>query len=71
MTDRLPESGKIMKEGLCLRAELVLVGLPEMPPIERREVRARLKGGKDEAAVWVQHPVPFLQCGEWRRHIGE
>ena len=26
-----------MKEGLCLRAELVLIGLPEMPPIDRRE----------------------------------
>ena len=71
MTDRLPEAGAIMKEGLGLRAELVLIGLPEMPPIDRRKVCARMIGGQDEAPLGMQHPVPFLQRGKRRRHIGE
>jgi hypothetical protein len=34
MTDRLPKAGKIVKDRLSLGAELVLIGLTEMSPID-------------------------------------
>ena len=71
MTNRLPQAGKIVKERLGLRAELILIGLAEMPPIERREVCVWMERGENQPAVGMQHPMPFLHRDERRRHIGE
>ena len=71
MANRLPQAGKVVKERLGLRAELILIGLAEMPPVERREVCVWMERGENQPAVGMQHPMPFLQRDERRRHIGE
>src|SRR5690242_14217975 len=66
--DRFSEAGEIMKKRLCLNAEFVLIGLTKMTPVERREVRVRVKGGENQAAVGMKDAVPFPDRRQRRRH---
>jgi hypothetical protein len=70
MTNGFAQTSKIMQERLGLRAELVLVGLPKMPPVDRGEVGMGMKRRENEAAVRMECPMPFPERGEWRRHVG-
>jgi hypothetical protein len=69
LTDSFPQSGTIVEERLGLDAELILIGLPEMPPIDRRKIRVRMKGGNDQGAVGMQHAVPLPEGHKGGRHI--
>ena len=71
LADPFPKPSTIMKQGLRLGAELILIGLPEMSPIDRRKIRVRMKSGNNQAAVGIQHTVPFPQGRKRGRHIGE
>lgn len=70
-TDRFAQAGEVVKEGLSLGAELVLVGLPEMAPVEGREVGVRVKRGHDQRPFRMQSSMPFLEraCRRW--NIGQ
>ena len=71
LTNAFPQPGAIMKQGLRLGAELILIGLPEMPPIERRKICVGMKGGNNQGTIGMQHTVPFSEARQRRRHIGE
>ena len=43
LADPFPQPRAIVKQGLRVGAELILACLPKMPPIERREIRIRMK----------------------------
>ena len=69
VTDRLPQTAKIMKQGLRLGAELVLIGLSEVPPIEGRKVGVRMKRSQNEAAFGMQDTMPFPKGRERRGDV--
>lgn len=69
VADRLSKARKIVQERLRLRAELVLVGLSEVSPVDRGEIGVRMKCREYQAAFRMEHSVPFPQRGKGRRHV--
>lgn len=71
LADPFPQPRAIVKQGLRVGAELILACLPKMPPIERREIRIRMKHRDDQGAVGMERSVPFPQGRKRRRDVRE
>ena len=71
VADRLPQAGEIMKDRLRLSAELVLIGLPKMSPIEWREIGVGVKRGENKGAFRMQRSMPLFECEKRRGDIGQ
>lgn len=71
MADRFTETGEVMEKRLSLGAELVLISLAEVPPVQRREVGAGMECREDEAAFGMHRPMPFPQRCQGGENVGE
>ncbi len=69
MTNRFTKASEVLKKRLSLGAKFILIGLAEMASINRREIGPRVERREDQGPVRMQHPVPFAEGSERRRHI--
>ena len=63
VTNGFAKARKVVQERLRLGAELVLVGLSEVSPVEGRQVGVRMKCRENQRAVRMKYTVPFPQRG--------